>query len=52
MLDMAGIVFSSVMMVLAIVRAVQLDRTLPWFQKITRNANVAAATRRPWQRHD
>ena len=31
MLDLVGIVFSSVMIFLVIFRAVQLDRTLPWF---------------------
>ena len=32
MLDLFGIMFSSLMMVVVIVRAVQLDRTLPWFE--------------------
>jgi hypothetical protein len=31
-LDLVGIVFSSVMMVYVIFRAVQLDRTRPWFE--------------------
>jgi hypothetical protein len=31
-LDLVGIVFSSVMMVYIIFRAVQLDRTRPWFE--------------------
>jgi hypothetical protein len=31
-LDLVGIVFSSVMMLFVIIRAVQLDRTRPWFE--------------------
>jgi hypothetical protein len=31
-LDLVGIVFSSVMMLYVIFRAVQLDRTRPWFE--------------------
>jgi hypothetical protein len=31
-LDLVGIVFSSVMMVFVIFRAVQFDRTRPWFE--------------------
>jgi hypothetical protein len=36
MLDLAGILFSSCLMLFVIVRAVQLDRVMPWFQTITR----------------
>jgi hypothetical protein len=32
MLDLTGILFSSVIMFLVILRAVQLDRTQPWFR--------------------
>ncbi len=32
MLDLAGILFSSIMMFIVILRAVQLDRTKPWFE--------------------
>ena len=32
MLDLAGIMFSSIMMVLVVMKAVQLDRILPWFE--------------------
>jgi hypothetical protein len=32
MLDLLGILFSSIMMVLVILRAIQLDRTQPWFR--------------------
>lgn len=34
MLDLAGILFSSVMMLFIIVRAVRLDQTQPWFQTL------------------
>ena len=34
MLDMAGIVLSSVMILMVIVRAVQRDRVQPWFQTL------------------
>ena len=36
MLDLFGILFSSTIMMLVILRAVQLDRTQPWFQTIKR----------------
>lgn len=32
MLDLLGILFSSVMMFLVILRAIQLDSTQPWFR--------------------
>ena len=32
MLDLFGIVFSSVIMILVIFRAIQLDATTPWFR--------------------
>jgi hypothetical protein len=32
MLDLLGILFSSIMMFLVILRAIQLDSTQPWFQ--------------------
>jgi len=33
MLDLAGILISSIMMLIVIVRAVQLDSRLPWFER-------------------
>ena len=33
MLDLAGIVFSTIVMLIVIFRAVQLDQSVPWFQK-------------------
>ncbi len=47
MLDLLGILFSSIIMMLVIVRAVQLDRTQPWFQAIRRRSPDA---RTPSQR--
>jgi DUF1365 family protein len=34
MLDLAGIMFSSVMMLMVIVQAVRLDGIQPWFQAV------------------
>ncbi len=50
MLDIAGILFSSIMMLIVIVRAVQLDRTQPWFQTIAVKDNQPKLRVRPWQR--
>jgi len=36
MLDLFGILFSSIIMMLVIGRAVQLDKTQPWFQTLKR----------------
>jgi hypothetical protein len=38
MLDLAGIMFSSVIMLMGILQAVRLDQTQPWFQAIKRKA--------------
>jgi hypothetical protein len=50
MLDLAGIMFSSVMMLFVIVRAVRLDQTQAWFQTIKRKERPAAETTRAWRR--
>jgi hypothetical protein len=50
MLDLAGIMFSSVMILFVIVRAVQLDLIQPWFQTTSRSADAGESKRRPWQR--
>ena len=50
MLDLAGIMFSSVMILFVIVRAVQLDLTQPWFQTIARKGDAGKSKPRPWQR--
>jgi hypothetical protein len=49
MLDMAGIMFSSVMMLMIIVRSVRLDRLQPWFQAIERKTPAGDVTR-TWRR--
>jgi hypothetical protein len=49
MLDLAGIMFSSVMMLIVIVRAAQLDRAQPWFQAVKRK-DAPPADKRAWQR--
>ena len=40
MLDMAGIMVSSMMMLMIIVRSVRLDRLQPWFQAIERKTPI------------
>ncbi len=50
MLDIAGILFSSVMVLFVVVRAVQLDRTLPWFQAIARKDAAAKPAPPIWHR--
>ena len=49
MLDVAGIMFISVMMLMIIVRSVRLDRLQPWFQAIERKKPVGDVTR-TWRR--
>ncbi|MEA2727170.1 MAG: hypothetical protein QOF70_1645 [Acetobacteraceae bacterium] len=43
MLDLTGIMFSSIMMLIVIVRAVQLDGVQPWFQKVKRKEDPTPA---------
>jgi hypothetical protein len=45
MLDTAGILFSSLMMLTIIVRSVRLDRLQPWFQAIERKKAVSDRSR-------
>jgi hypothetical protein len=52
MLDLTGIVFSSVMMLIVIVRALQLDRVQPWFQKVKRQEAPTPAHQRAWRREN
>jgi hypothetical protein len=51
-LDLAGIMFSSIMMLIVIVRALRLDRTQPWFQTITIKDTPPKGGARPWQRRN
>jgi hypothetical protein len=50
MLDLFGIMFSSVMMLMVIIRAVQLDRIQPWFQTVKREDPPVVAEKRVWRR--
>jgi hypothetical protein len=50
MLDLTGIMFSSVMMLMVIIRALQLDREQPWFQKLKRKEGSPSPERTTWQR--
>jgi hypothetical protein len=50
MLDLAGILFSSVMMLIVILRAVQLDRVQPWFQTVKREDAKEPAAPTGWKR--
>ena len=50
MLDLFGIMFSSVMMLMVIIRAVQLDRAQPWFQKMNRKEAPVSSEKQVWQR--
>ena len=43
MLDLAGILFSSTMMLMVIIRAVRLDQRQPWFQSIKRNQETSGS---------
>lgn len=52
MLDLTGIMFSSVMMLMVIIRALQLDRAQPWFQQVKRKDAPTPADKRAWQRRN
>jgi hypothetical protein len=44
--------FSSVMMVIVIIRALQLDRVQPWFQAVKRKEAPVSDDKRAWQRRN
>lgn len=50
MLDLYGILFTSVMILMVIVRALKADRTQPWFQAIRRDDVRPSPGKRSWQR--
>jgi len=50
MLDLFGIMFSSVIMLMVIIRAVQLDRVQPWFQKVKREDAPVSVEKQVWRR--
>lgn len=47
MLDLAGILFSSIMMFIVIFRAVQLDQRRPWFERPQRRNTSDEQPQRP-----
>ncbi len=47
MLDLFGIVFSSVIMFLVILRAIQMDALLPWFKPPRTGADSSGLRLRP-----
>lgn len=49
MLDLTGILFSSVMMLVVIIRAVKLDSTEAWFPALKRKVEQTP-DQRTWQR--
>lgn len=49
MLDLTGILFSSVMMLVIIIRAVKLDATEVWFPALKRKV-AQPPNQRTWQR--
>jgi hypothetical protein len=51
MLDLLGILFSSVMMFLVILRAIQLDSTQPWFRPPKTGVDRSGLTLRPGDAH-
>jgi hypothetical protein len=52
MLDLAGIMFSSVMMLMVIVQAARMDQTKPWFQAIKRKVTNGEEKTGAWRRRD
>jgi len=50
MLDLTGIMFSSIMMFIVIVRAIRADRQDPWFQTVKLKAKPVEARKQPWRR--
>ena len=50
MLDLTGIVFSSVMMLIVIIRALRLDRSEPWFQTVKPQDDKKPRSPKVWQR--
>ncbi len=50
MLDLTGIMFSSILMLVVIVQAVRLDRIQPWFQALKPKAKPAEDNDPSWRR--
>jgi hypothetical protein len=52
MLDLTGIMFSSVLMLIVIVQAVRLDRIQPWFQAFKPKTKTVENATQAWRRRD
>jgi hypothetical protein len=52
MLDLTGIMFSSIMMLIVITRAVRLDGLQPWFQAVKRAVPAQTEKTRTWRRQN
>jgi hypothetical protein len=50
MLDITGILFSTLMIAYVVVQAVKLDRIQAWFQALKSDAAPAAVGHRTWNR--
>ena len=50
MLDVAGILFSTVMIAYVVLQAVKLDRVQAWFQVLKSDDTASAGGPRPWKR--
>ncbi len=50
MLDLVGIMFSSVMMLYVIIQAARLDRSEPWFKPVSLAGNSGKAAEPPPRR--
>ncbi len=50
MLDLAGIMFSSVMMLMVIIQAVRLDQSQPWFQAVKRKGKLLGEKTSLWRK--
>jgi hypothetical protein len=52
MLDLLGILFSSIMMFLVILRAIQMDSTQPWFRPLKTGVDRSGLKLRPGDSSD
>ncbi len=52
MLDLLGIMVSSIMMLIIVVRGIKLDRTQPWFQAVVLDKDKMINQPRKWQRRN
>jgi ribosomal protein L39E len=49
-LDLTGIMFSTLVMLFVLVRAVRLDREVPWFLPVKKPAKADGQKRPSWRR--